>query len=171
MTKNKISHAEKTKMVKKMNKSNQVRALIMQGWSSADAIAKQVDCSKALVHQIDRKMRKESDKKVKGAGIDQVLEDRIKEAKDTMLMKLREPVFKVGGNPIPEFLQRKDDPINPDHYKRNGIEAVDVIEAFDLNYRLGNVVKYVLRHVGKNGLEDLKKARWYLDREISKHDV
>jgi len=79
-------------------------------------------------------------------------------------------VEKVGGNPIPNFLQHKDDPINPDHYKRNGIEAVDVIEAFDLNYRLGNVIKYVLRHVGKNGLEDLKKARWYLDREISKHE-
>jgi len=96
-------------------------------------------------------------------------------------------VEKVGGNPVPDFLtaripsgsdtfaawiasQPKDDPINPDHYKRNGIEAVDVIEAFDLNYRLGNVVKYVLRHVGKNGLEDLKKAQWYLNREISKHE-
>lgn len=156
-------------MAKKLNKSAQVRKLLEKDFT-ADTIVKKVGCTKALVYQIYRKMRTESDKKVKGAGIDQVLEDRIKEAKDTMLMTLREPVFKVGGNPIPEFLQHKNDPINPDHYKRNGIEAVDVIEAFDLNYRLGNVVKYVLRHVGKNGLEDLKKARWYLDREISKYE-
>lgn len=133
-------------MAKKLNKSAQVRELLKKDFT-ADTIVKKVGCTKALVYQIHRKMRAESDKKVEAAYVE-----------------------KVGGNPIPNFLQHKDDPINPDHYKRNGIEAVDVIEAFDLNYRLGNVIKYVLRHVGKNGLEDLKKARWYLDREISKHE-
>lgn len=63
------------------------------------------------------------------------------------------------------------DPINhPAHYKAdNGMESIDVIEAFGLGFRLGNVVKYVLR-AGKKGnrLEDLKKARWYLDREITR---
>ena len=62
------------------------------------------------------------------------------------------------------------DPVhNPSHYKSGGIEAIDVIEAFELGFHLGNVVKYVLR-AGRKGdaLEDLEKAAWYLDREIDK---
>jgi hypothetical protein len=68
--------------------------------------------------------------------------------------------------------KKKDmsDPVhNPPHYKSGGIEVIDVIEAFDLNFRLANVIKYVLR-AGRKGdaLEDLEKAAWYLDREIDK---
>jgi hypothetical protein len=44
---------------------------------------------------------------------------------------------------------------NPPHYKRGGLEVIDVIEAFGLNFHLGNVVKYVLRHKDKDGLQDL----------------
>lgn len=59
---------------------------------------------------------------------------------------------------------------HPPHYKSDsGIESIDVIEGFGLNFRLGNTIKYILRHNKKgNPLEDLKKARWYLDREIEK---
>ena len=63
-----------------------------------------------------------------------------------------------------------NDPVhNPPHYKSGGIEAIDVIEAFELGFNLGNVLKYVLRS-GRKGdaLEDLEKAAWYLDREIDK---
>ena len=62
------------------------------------------------------------------------------------------------------------DPVNnPSHYKSGGIQVIDVIEAFELGYRLGNVIKYVLR-AGRKGdaLEDLQKAAWYLDRQIDK---
>ena len=59
---------------------------------------------------------------------------------------------------------------HPPHYKSDsGIESIDVIEGFGLNFHLGNVIKYILRHDKKGKpLEDLKKARWYLDREIEK---
>ena len=63
-----------------------------------------------------------------------------------------------------------NDPVhNPAHYKSGGIEVIDVIEAFDLNFRLANVIKYVLR-AGRKGnmLQDLQKAAWYLNREIDK---
>ncbi len=63
------------------------------------------------------------------------------------------------------------DPINPDYYKIGGIETIDYIEAKDLNYNLGNVVKYVSRagHKDKDTRkQDLKKARFFLDREINK---
>jgi hypothetical protein len=56
---------------------------------------------------------------------------------------------------------------SPSHYKVNGIEAIDVIEAFGLGFRLGNVVKYILRADRKGAsIADLKKARWYIEREI-----
>ena len=56
---------------------------------------------------------------------------------------------------------------HPPHYKTGGIETIDFIEAKSLSYNLGNVVKYITRadHKG-NKLEDLKKAQWYLNREV-----
>lgn len=56
----------------------------------------------------------------------------------------------------------------PSHYNRGKIEVIDFIEDQQLPYHLGNVVKYVAR-AGYKGdkLEDLKKARWYLDRYIN----
>lgn len=58
---------------------------------------------------------------------------------------------------------------HPPHYKsKSGLEAIDVIEGFELNFNLGNAAKYLLR-AGKKGdaVEDLRKAQWYLNREIS----
>lgn len=62
---------------------------------------------------------------------------------------------------------------HPAHYggADNPYEAIKVIEAWDLGFCLGNTIKYISR-AGKKGaaLEDLKKARWYLDREISNQE-
>ena len=58
---------------------------------------------------------------------------------------------------------------HPAHYNPGTYEAINVIEAYSLGFCLGNVVKYILRAGHKPGadfVEDLKKARWYLDREI-----
>ncbi len=59
---------------------------------------------------------------------------------------------------------------NPGHYHGKGcIQAIDVIEAFDLKYNLGNAEKYILRAGKKDGnskIQDLKKAAFYLKREI-----
>ena len=63
----------------------------------------------------------------------------------------------------------KTDPVNhPAHYKYGGIETIDFIEAKELGYNLGNVVKYVTRadHKG-NRKQDLEKAMWYLQRELT----
>lgn len=62
------------------------------------------------------------------------------------------------------------DPVNhPAHYQRGGMEAIDVIEAFGLDYHLGNAVKYILRAGHKDDLStDLAKARWYIDRAIKR---
>lgn len=56
---------------------------------------------------------------------------------------------------------------NPSHYNVNGFEVIEIIESFDLNYRVGNVIKYILRAGRKEDrLKDLLKAQWYLTREI-----
>lgn len=64
---------------------------------------------------------------------------------------------------------KNEDVINhPSHYTMGKIEVIDFIEDQQLPYHLGNVIKYIARagHKGDK-LEDLKKARWYLDRYIN----
>lgn len=70
-----------------------------------------------------------------------------------------------------------NDAINPNHYKSaSGLETIDVIRAFTdgLNgveaFCIGNVIKYVTRYANKNGVEDLKKARTYLDYVIREYE-
>ncbi len=75
-------------------------------------------------------------------------------------------IFENENNPV--------DMVNhPPHYQSSsGLEVIDVIEAFTEHLtgaeatNTGNVIKYICRWKEKNGLEDLKKARWYLDRLI-----
>ena len=59
--------------------------------------------------------------------------------------------------------------INPDYYTK-GIDTVDYIISHSMDYIEGNLVKYVTRYKFKNGLEDLLKARWYLDRLIEDYN-
>ena len=63
---------------------------------------------------------------------------------------------------------------HPSHYQsKTGLEAISVIEAFTDGLNgieatdTGNVIKYILRWKSKNGLQDLKKCRWYLDHLIA----
>ena len=57
---------------------------------------------------------------------------------------------------------------HPTHYNKGRFEVIDVIEDWELDFHLGNTVKYIARarHKG-NFLQDLEKAKWYLDRRIS----
>lgn len=63
----------------------------------------------------------------------------------------------------------ENDVVNhPEHYTQHpsGVECIQITE--HMNFNLGNVLKYIWRTDHKNGLEDLKKARWYLEREIKR---
>ena len=65
--------------------------------------------------------------------------------------------------------QTHDSIEHPRHYTFGGIEVIEAIEAWSLGYHLGNVVKYVARAAHKGSfVEDLRKSRWYLDREIER---
>ena len=75
-------------------------------------------------------------------------------------------------NDIDKTEHDKNDPINPNHYRKGNIEVIDVIETYTKDLKgiqatdTGNIIKYILRWKNKNGLEDLKKAKWYLDHLI-----
>jgi hypothetical protein len=55
---------------------------------------------------------------------------------------------------------------DPPHYKQGKIEVIDFILDQDMDYLEGNIVKYVSRYKYKNGIEDLRKAKWYLETLI-----
>ena len=67
-------------------------------------------------------------------------------------------------------METSNNPIRPSHYGCGDdvIECIDYIESHALDFLEGNVIKYVTRYQEKNGLEDLKKAQWYLERLIKR---
>ena len=81
--------------------------------------------------------------------------------------------------PEPEAVEQPtSDPVNPSHYKQFPAEVIDIIEAAIANAPNNKaaglhwqVLKYALRCWFKNGIEDLKKARWYLDRLIQEEEA
>ena len=66
-------------------------------------------------------------------------------------------------------LEKVNDSINPSHYKSGDIEVIDYILDQNFNYLEGNVIKYVSRYRNKGGIEDLRKARWYLEKLIDEN--
>jgi len=60
----------------------------------------------------------------------------------------------------------KKDNINPNHYKQGSIEVIDFILDQKMSYLEGNIIKYVSRYKFKNGIEDLNKAKWYIEKLI-----
>jgi hypothetical protein len=78
---------------------------------------------------------------------------------------------------IMEARGRAGDPINPSHYKHLPAEAIDIIMAAiakapsnESAFLQGQVIKYLLRCWSKKGIEDLRKAKWYLDRLVASFD-
>jgi hypothetical protein len=89
----------------------------------------------------------------------------------TVYMAKRNYMKKTEPKLIMEYVApEKTDPVNsPAHYLVGGIETIDFIEAKQLNYNLGNAVKYIARSGHKDDRkQDIEKAVWYLKREISR---
>ncbi len=71
--------------------------------------------------------------------------------------------------------EKMNDPINPNHYRNSqarcecglNIQCIQVVR--HLNFNIGNAIKYLWRYKDKNGIEDLKKAIWYLNDEIENY--
>jgi hypothetical protein len=176
-----------------VNKSDRIRRLLAKGLSVSE-IAKRLKVKPNLVHQV-----KWADKKKKPSGKARFTSPRSKLIQSVFqTVKDIEPIKKqrlssaesliaelkaVESKPTKLIVrpQHKDaalkmldmreaDLVNkPPHYTDGGVDTLKFIEAKDLNYRLGNVVKYISRagkKVGSDPVQDLEKARFYLEREI-----
>ena len=104
---------------------------------------------------------KRSGRPAKQTRIEKEVTDKIKEIKDNIIHGASGKRYQVMDFSV-------DNVNSPSHYKVGGIETIDFIEAKQLGYNLGNVVKYVSRaHYKGMKIDDLKKAEWYLKREIA----
>lgn len=67
---------------------------------------------------------------------------------------------------------KSDNVCHPKHYTQGGIECIDTIKAATVGkvgieaFCVGNAIKYLFRYEEKNGIEDVEKAKWYIDRLI-----
>tara|TARA_B100000809_G_C14693912_1_gene371574 strand:- start:67 stop:480 length:414 start_codon:yes stop_codon:yes gene_type:complete len=62
-----------------------------------------------------------------------------------------------------------DESVNhPAHYNQGTLETIEAIEGLNLEYHLGNVLKYIARWKYKDGIRDLRKAQWYLNRFVER---
>ena len=71
-----------------------------------------------------------------------------------------------GHTPTPKGEEKSDQIVHPNHYSRWAMEPIEFIAINNLPWWLANVVKYTMRYDAKNGLEDLYKARSYLEMKI-----
>lgn len=139
----------------KKSKANQIRAFIAANPEvSPVEVAKKFGAKTQYVYVIRSLMKKQA--KQTTVPVEAGPVDTPREAKP-------EPAL------FAPYIEAAKDMVNkPPHYTDGGMEVIDFIEAKRLDYHLGNVVKYITRAGKKDDeLQDLKKARWYLDRAIS----
>ena len=98
------------------------------------------------------------------------IEDKTKEQKVKYLSGVKKQAQEQS-----DHKQTLDMVNSPPHYNENGIETIDAIRAMTDDgyeyYLQGNIMKYLWRYRYKNGVEDLKKAEWYLSKLIEAVDV
>ena len=149
-----------------MKMTVKIRRLLAKGLNVSE-IAKKLKINPSRVHTVkwlDKKA--EAKKKVQ---VERSHDPKVVKVEQDYLKTVKTAMDAIQKKPYMKAAFEKPDIVNhPPHYKSGGIETIDFIEAKDLNYRLGNVVKYVSR-AGKKGdpIQDLEKAAWYLQREIT----
>ena len=98
---------------------------------------------------------------------EKIAEEAVEDADKNTCEEFEKNAKKAGWSCTPS-----SDMVNsPSHYKGHKFEVIDIIEDFDLNFRKGNALKYLLRAGHKDDyVQDLKKAIWYLNREIDAYN-
>jgi len=126
-------------------------------------IAKKFGVSVASIYQRKAKLKSAAPKTVKRKGSWELAS--VSTSKKSVFQK----PSTLAPNAVASMALFADDVVNhPSHYKVGGIETIDFIEAKQLDYHLGNVVKYISRADHKDEkLENLKKAQWYLNRAVA----
>ena len=162
-------------MAKKLTRAEKIRRYIKDNpTATTTEIAKHFETRYQNVYAVRRKMETPMIPKAKKSNWEQLglfSSDKTIMPHTTRLVELTGAIannIKRNQDMQIKLFEPKPDAVNhPAHYKIGGIETIDFIEAKNLGYNLGNVVKYITRadHKG-NKLEDLRKAQWYLTRAI-----
>lgn len=162
-----------------MSKTQKVRDyLIEHPNATGEEVANKFKISKSYVYVIRSQMKKALTVNVSASSDKQVKPKRGRPRKQAVtLLDLHDLSAELQAineaNEINKANEALDMVNNPPHYTDGGIQTIDFIESKGLGYHLGNAVKYISR-AGKKGtnqgLEDLRKARWYLDRAIEKNE-
>jgi len=158
--------------MKKLSKSAQAKVMLAEG-KTVDEIVKALKCNKALVYMVRKAHFPEMGRKykTKSKKTEKVVFYSPKKVTSTHLDAAFEAVRK-GAKALSNKLLEDEAVNHPAHYTVGGIEVYDFIKAKGLSYELGNVVKYVSRAEWKaNKVEDLRKARWYLDAAIKQEEA
>jgi len=134
------------------------------------------NCSTCFYSELDEKIHPCNDCGVYDKWVDRSIYINIKEASKPISEAIKEWVDCKEDEEIDKFFQRAKDVVNrPPHYTEHpsGIECIQVTE--HMGFNLGNAIKYIWRcDLKQDAIEDLKKAKWYIDREIdrrAKHNI
>ena len=151
--------------MKKSNTKSRIIMMTRQGVKASE-IADKVGSSVSYVYVV-RKEMKDNDPEVKSKTKDKPISSYERLLKDSLAQaRLEQPRIRMQASPSADMVN------HPPHYTAGGIETIDFIEAKKLGYNLGNVVKYITRSDLKGDrLENLKKAQWYLNREVKNAEV
>lgn len=159
-----------------MTKSKKIRAyLAKHPDASAKDLQSKFNCSVSMAYRLIQESKAKKD------SFDQFLENTLIELnlpqdEENMEVMAQMEADKQKPNTFEAFVpyvKPVDNVNHPAHYKVGGIETIDFIEAkgLDNHYHLANAIKYISRAPYKNNyLEDVKKAAWYLQREIDRHE-
>jgi hypothetical protein len=157
-----------------MSKSEKIRQLLDKGLTQKEIHAK-TKYSQQLINIVNRNYAKKKKKASKNSQPKSKLMQAVEQTQEGLnRLRLKSSLFDIPATEKKEvdyWVDAATDNVNsPPHYNTGSIETITFIEDKDFNYRLGNVIKYVSRagkKIGSDPVEDLKKARWYLDREIT----
>ena len=141
-----------------MNKKQKIEKLLVTGMKAKD-IAKEVKCTPDYVYQLRLKWEKNK----------QVVKRAEERMKEIAALRPITPRQRMESKPVVQQVTTvtpNDVQVGGEHYKSQTIQPWDAINAWGLGFLGGNVVKYMARHAQKGGIEDLRKARHYLDKMI-----
>ncbi len=140
--------------MKKLSTAAKIRKLLAEGKTTAQICKDVVNASAQSVYQERHRIKKKEKRVVK------VVKTALKKYAATT--DVTPPALTPAPALTPNQIQ-----IGGEHYKKMGVQPWDAIHSWDLGFFSGNAVKYIARHRDKGGIEDLKKARHYLDKLIS----
>ena len=144
-----------------MNKKQKIEKLLFTNMLVKD-IAKEVKCTPDYVYQLRLKWEKNK----------QVVKRAEERMKEIAALRPITPRQRMESKPVVQQVTTvtpNDVQVGGTHYKTQDIQPWDAIHAWGLGFFSGNVVKYVARHNQKGGVDDLRKARHYLDKLIELH--